>query len=59
MWRYRDTKEMFLLYSLQNISAPTGHHQMIVEEYTNGDGIDIHYNPSKKYLSVKILWDPT
>jgi hypothetical protein len=30
----------------QHISAQTGHHQVILEEYANNDGTNIKYNAS-------------
>jgi hypothetical protein len=37
-------KQMFLLISSQHVSAQTGHHQMILEENTNGN--EMHINCS-------------
>jgi hypothetical protein len=36
-------KQMFLLINSQRVSAQIGHHQIIPEEYTNGNGICINY----------------
>jgi hypothetical protein len=35
--RLKSRKQMHLLIYSQYISAQTGHHQVILEEYTNGD----------------------
>jgi hypothetical protein len=52
-------KEIFILMNSQNVSAQMGHHQVIVEKYTNGDGIHINNNANIKYLLLKILSDQT
>jgi hypothetical protein len=36
-------KQMFLLIS-SHVSAQTGHHQVILEEYVNGDRLHINCN---------------
>jgi hypothetical protein len=50
---------MILLTSSQHISAQIGHHQVILEEHTNGDGIHINNNASINFLLAKIGSDPT
>jgi hypothetical protein len=52
-------KQMFLFISSQHVSDQTGHHQVMVEEYTNSDGIFINNNASVKFLLVKIGSDST
>jgi hypothetical protein len=47
-------RQMFLLINSQHVSAQIGHHQVILEEYTNGDAIFINYSASVKCLLVKI-----
>jgi hypothetical protein len=42
-------KQMFLLIDSKRISAQIGHRQVILEEYTNGDGIHI---TTKKILAL-------
>jgi hypothetical protein len=37
-------KRMFLLIDSQHVSVQLGHHQVILEDYTNGDGIGINEN---------------
>jgi hypothetical protein len=45
---------MFLLINSQYISAQRGHHQVIIEEYINGDGIHIAaYRPVAKQWLYK------
>jgi hypothetical protein len=34
----RPPEQMFLLLDSQHVSAQTDNHNMIIEEYTNGDG---------------------
>jgi hypothetical protein len=38
---------MFLLLSSQHVSAQIGHHQAILEENTDGDGVHVNYNATK------------
>jgi hypothetical protein len=49
------TQQMFS----QHVSAHIDHHRVIIEEYTNGDGIHINYNDSITLLLVKIESHPT
>jgi hypothetical protein len=44
-------KQMLLLINSQHVSVQIGHHhQVILEEYTNGDGIHINYNATIKCM---------
>jgi hypothetical protein len=52
-------KQMLLLISSQNILAKIGHHQVIIVEYTNDEGIHINYNASIKCLLVETVLDQT
>jgi hypothetical protein len=54
-----DTQTNVFIYQFTTCSAQTGHHQMVLEENTNGDGLHINSNASIKLLLVKIGWDPT
>jgi hypothetical protein len=45
---------MFLLISSQHVSVQIGNHQVILEEYTNDDGIHINYIATIDFLLVKI-----
>jgi hypothetical protein len=50
---------MLLLIDSKHVSSQIGHHQVILEEYTNGGGIFINYIASVKFLLVKIGSDST
>jgi hypothetical protein len=50
---------MFLLTNSQHVSAQIGHHQVVLEEYINGDGIHTTNNASVHFLLVKIESDAT
>jgi hypothetical protein len=50
---------MFLLFNSQHVSAEIGHHQAILEGYTNFDGVHMNYNASIQFVLVKIGLDPT
>jgi hypothetical protein len=51
--------QMLLVYNSQHVSAQIGHHQVVLEEYTNVDGILKNYNTSIEFLLVKIGSEPT
>jgi hypothetical protein len=51
-------KQMVLLIS-SHVSAQIGHHHVILDEYTNGDGMPINYSAIVKILLLKIGSDPT
>jgi hypothetical protein len=42
------TNKLFSLINSQDVAAQIGHHQGILEEYTNWDGIHINYSASIK-----------
>jgi aspartate ammonia-lyase len=52
-------KQILLLINSQHVSVQKGQHQVIVEEYKNGDGTHMNYNASITFLLVKIASDPT
>jgi hypothetical protein len=47
-------RQMCLLIS-SHVSAQVGHHQVILDEYTNSRGMPINYNGSIKFFVSKIL----
>jgi hypothetical protein len=49
---------MLLIHS-RHILAQIGHQQVILQEYSNCDGIHMYCNASLKFLLVKIGSDPT
>jgi hypothetical protein len=49
---------LLLLMNSQHVSVQTGQHQLIVEEYKNGDGTHMNYNNNTTFLLVKIGSDP-
>jgi hypothetical protein len=44
-------KETFLLFDSLHVSTQTAHHQVMLEEYINGDGIHVNC-----YASIKCCW---
>jgi hypothetical protein len=42
-------KQVLLLINSLHVSAQIGHHQAILEEYTNDDGLHINYDASSNF----------
>jgi hypothetical protein len=55
----RITVTQTVLVTNSHVSAHISHHQMILEEYTNGDGINMNNNAGIYFLLVKIGSAPT
>jgi hypothetical protein len=51
--------QMLLVNNSQHVSAQIIHHQVVLEEYTNGDGILTNDSTIITFLFVKICSEPT
>jgi hypothetical protein len=47
-------KQMILLFDSLHVSAQIGHHQVFLEEYTNGGGIHINCSADIKFCLLKL-----
>lgn len=48
------TQAIILLTNSQHVSDQIGYHQVILEEYINGDGIHINYDGTTEVFKIKI-----